>query len=259
MKNLLLETEGNITTLTINRPDKLNALDLETIKEFDEAIASIEENNDIRCVIVTGAGDKAFIAGADIEFMKNLNSIEAYEFSRKGHKILQAISDSKKVYIAAVNGYALGGGFEMALACDFIYASKNAKFGFPEVTLGIMPGFGGTQTLARITGKNIARQLIFTGSMIDADYAKSVGVVVDVKENKEELLALAQKTAAKIANNGPIGVAMAKKAINNGYNLTPDEAYKYEGTLFGVLFATKDAKEGLSAFIEKRKPEFKNK
>ncbi len=258
MNNLLLDIKDGLCVLTINRPDKLNALNMDTIEELTEAVESIEKDEKVRCVIVTGAGDKAFIAGADIAFMKNLNSIEAYEFSRKGHKILQAISDSKKVYIAAVNGYALGGGFEMALACDFIYASENAKFGFPEVTLGIMPGFGGTQTLARITGKNIARELIFTGKMVGAEYAKSVGVVVDLAKNGEELIEMASKTASKIISNGPLGIAMAKKAVNNGFNMTPDEAYKYEATLFGVLFATEDAKEGLSAFVEKRKPEFKN-
>ncbi len=259
MNNLLLDIKEGVGFLTINRPDKLNALDMDTINELNDTIKSIENNNQIRCIIITGAGSKAFIAGADISFMKSLTPVEAYEFSRKGHKILQSISDSKKVYIAAVNGYALGGGFEMALACDFIYASNNAKFGFPEVTLGILPGFGGTQTLARITGKNIARELIFTGKMVSAEYAKAVGVVVDVAQTQEELMQLANNTAIKIVNNGPLGISMAKKAINNGFNLTQDEALKYEGTLFGMVFSTEDAKEGLTAFIEKRKAEFKNR
>ncbi len=259
MNNLLLDIKEGVGFLTINRPDKLNALDMDTINELNDTIKSIENNNQIRCIIITGAGNKAFIAGADISFMMSLTSVEAYEFSRKGHKILQSISDSKKVYIAAVNGYALGGGFEMALACDFIYASNNAKFGFPEVTLGILPGFGGTQTLARITGKNIARELIFTGKMVSAEYAKTVGVVVDVTQTQEELMQLANNTAIKVVNNGPLGISMAKKAINNGFNLTQGEALKYEGTLFGMVFSTEDAKEGLTAFVEKRKAEFKNR
>ncbi len=259
MKNLLLDVENGVGILTINRPDKLNALDLETINELGEAIESIEHDDSIRCVILTGAGSKAFVAGADISFMKNLNSVEAYEFSRRGQKLIQAMSDSSKVYIAAVNGYALGGGFELALGCDFIYASSNAKFGFPEVTLGILPGFGGTQNLSRITGKNIARELIFTGKMIDAAYAKEIGVVNEVKETREELLGYSKATAEKILSNGPVGISLAKKAINNGFNLPEEEAYKYESTLFGMVFATEDAKEGLSAFLEKRKPAFKNR
>ncbi len=259
MKNLLLEVKDGVGVLTINRPDKLNALDLETINELGETIESIESNNSVRCVILTGAGSKAFVAGADIAFMTNMNSVDAYEFSRRGQKVIQAMADSSKVYIAAVNGYALGGGFELALGCDFIYASSNAKFGFPEVTLGILPGFGGTQNLSRITGKNIARELIFTGKMIDAAYAKEIGVVNYVAENQEELMNYSKETAKKILSNGPVGISLAKKAINNGFNLPEDEAYKYESTLFGMVFATEDAKEGLKAFVEKRKPEFKNR
>ncbi len=259
MKNLLFEADGGIGVLTINRPDKLNALDLETINELGEKIEEIEEDNDLRCVILRGAGQKAFVAGADISFMQSLNSVEAYEFSRRGQKLIQAFADSSKVFIAAVNGYALGGGFEIALGCDFIYASANARFGFPEVTLGILPGFGGTQNLSRITGKNIARELIFTGKMIDAEYARSIGVVNAVLDDVEKLMEYARKTAEKILSNGPVGISLAKKAINNGFNLPEDEAYKYESTLFGMVFATEDAKEGLKAFVEKRKPEFKNR
>ncbi len=259
MKNLLFDIKDGVGTLTINRPDKLNALDMDTINEFEEVVSSIEKSDEIRCVIVTGAGEKAFIAGADIEFMQALDSVEAYEFSRKGQKIIQAMADSSKVYIGAVNGYALGGGFEIALGCDFIYASQNAKFGFPEVTLGILPGFGGTQNLPRITGKNIARELIFTGKMIDAEYAKKLNIVVETAQSIQDIIELANKTASKILKNGPVGIALAKKAVNNGFNLTIDEAFKYESTLFGMVFATQDAKEGLQAFVDKRKPSFKNR
>ncbi len=259
MGNLILSVEDGVGVLTVNRPEKLNALDMDTIAELSDVVRKIEEDDSVKCVIVIGAGEKAFIAGADISSMKELTPVEAQEFSRRGQMVIRAMTSSKKVYIAAVNGYALGGGFEVALGCDFIYASKNAKFGFPEVTLGILPGFGGTQNLPRVVGKGVARELILTGKMVDAEQAKDMGIVVEVKDSVSELLAFSKDVASRITKNGLLGVAFAKRAINDGFSMSEEEALRYENSLFGVVFSTEDAKEGLAAFVEKREPEFRNK
>jgi len=232
MNKAILEVREGIGILTINRPDKLNALNNEVLLELNTIIDDINKNKEIKVVIVTGSGEKAFVAGADIAFMKDLTPKEAVEFARTGQEILFKMEQSDKPFIACVNGYALGGGFELALACDFIYATENAKLGFPEVGLAIIPGFGGTQNLPRLVGKNIAKELIFTAKMINADEAKTLGIVSEVFETKGEMIKYAEDVAKQIMKNGPIAVGLAKKAIVDGYDLTKEDGLKYEASLF---------------------------
>jgi len=254
--NVLFESKDGTGYLTINRPEKLNALNIETILELKELLLKIESDKNVRCVIVSGSGEKAFVAGADIEYMQKLTPHEALEFARVGQQTLNLMETSSKVYIACVNGYALGGGFEVALSCDIILASENAKLGFPEVGLGIIPGFGGTQNLSRLVGKSIAKELIFSAKMIDAAKAKELGIVSEIYQNKQELISAAEALSSQIQKNGPLAVALAKKAIVDGFNLSKEDGLKYEASLFGVVFSSNDAKEGLSAFVEKRKPNY---
>lgn len=257
-KNLLIEITDGIALLTINRPDALNALNSEVLDELGCAFYALEYDSAVKVVILTGAGEKAFVAGADIRELSGMSSYEGHQFGRKGQHVILAMEKMKKPVIAAVNGFALGGGLELALGCDFIYASAKARLGFPEVTLGIMPGFGGTQNLARLIGPNKANELIFTGKIITADKAMSWGIVNELFAH-EELLAKAKETAAAIAGVGSLGVAYAKDAIVNGLNMTKEDGFRYEAALFGVLFATADQKEGMGAFVEKRKANFTNK
>ncbi len=258
MGKVILEVKDGIGYLTINRPDKLNALNNEVLSELNTIIDDVNKNNEIRVVIVTGSGEKAFVAGADIAFMKDLTPKEAVDFARLGQEIFFKMEQSEKPFIACVNGYALGGGFELALACDFIYATENAKLGFPETGLAIIPGFGGTQNLSRLVGKNIAKELIFTAKMISANEAKELRIVSQVFKTKDEMIKYAEDVAKQIMKNGPIAVGLAKRAIADGFDLTKEDGLKYEASLFGVAFSTNDAKEGLTAFLEKRKPEYKN-
>lgn len=254
--NVLFESKDGTGYLTINRPDKLNALNIDTINELKETFLKVEQDKTIKCVIVTGSGEKAFVAGADIEYMQKLTPNEALEFARLGQETLHLMEISNKPYIACVNGYALGGGFEVALSCDIILAQASAKFGFPEVGLGIIPGFGGTQNLSRLTGKLIAKELIFSAKMIDAVKAKELGIVNEVYQTKEELLDAAKALAAQIQKNAPLAVGLAKRAIVDGFGLSKEDSLRYEASLFGVVFSSTDAKEGLSAFVEKRKPNY---
>jgi len=257
-KNLLIENDNGVVTLTINRPQALNSLNSETLDELGCALYGLEYDPAAKVIIVTGAGEKAFVAGADIKEMAEMSAYEGHRFGRKGQHVMMAMEKMKTPVIAAVNGFALGGGLELALGCDFIYASNKAKLGFPEVTLGIMPGFGGTQNLARLIGPNKANELIFTGRMITAEKALAWGIVNEVFA-PEELLSKAKETAAAIAAVGLVGVAYAKDAIANGLNMTKEDGFRYEASLFGVLFATEDQREGMGAFVEKRKAEFKGK
>lgn len=258
MGKVILEVKDGIGYLTINRPDKLNALNNEVLSELNTIIDEVNKNSKIKVVIVTGSGDKAFVAGADIAFMKDLTPKGAVDFARLGQEIFFKMEQSEKPFIACVNGYALGGGFELALACDFIYATENAKLGFPETGLAIIPGFGGTQNLSRLVGKNIAKELIFTAKMISANEAKELRIVSQVFKTKDEMIKYAEDVAKQIMKNGPIAVGLAKRAIADGFDLTKEDGLKYEASLFGVAFSTNDAKEGLTAFLEKRKPEYKN-
>ncbi|RLA84169.1 MAG: hypothetical protein DRG31_05290 [Deltaproteobacteria bacterium] len=255
-EGLKVEKEGNIAILKINRPKVLNALNRATLLELQGALRELAEDPQLRVLIITGEGEKAFIAGADISEMANMDAKEALEFSRLGHETLRMIEEFPWPVIAAVNGYALGGGLELALACDIILASENARLGLPEVTLGISPGFGGTQRLPRLIGKARAKELIFTGEMVDAKRAYELGIVNRVCE-PGKLLEEAKALARRIAQNGPIAVKASKELVNEGLEggLRQGEAMEIEA--WANLFSTQDQKEGMKAFLEKRKPEFR--
>ena len=257
-QNLLIETTDGITTLIINRPQVLNALNSNVVRELESALSELNQDAAVRVVVLTGAGEKAFVAGADIKEMSAMSAFEAHDFARRGQHLMLLINSMRKPVIAAVNGYALGGGFELALACDFIYASGNAKFGFPEVGLGIIPGFGGTQNLARLIGPNRTNELVFSGRLMTAAKAHGWGIVNEVLE-PDELLPKTQETAREIAGKAELGIAGAKDVIVNGLNMTKGDGFRYEASRFGVLFATGDQREGMGAFLEKRPAEFKGK
>lgn len=257
-KNVLVSFEGEVGILTVNRPKALNSLNTETLQDIQAGIREVKDHPEVKVLIVTGGGQKAFVAGADIEEMKGMNSVEATHFSRLGHLTLKMIQDFERPVIAAVNGYALGGGTEIAIACDFIYASENARFGFPEVTLGIFPGFGGTQRLPRLIGKGKAKEMILTGKMVTAQEAYQMGIVNRVFP-QASLMEESKKAALQIAANGVIGVKLAKSVIDQGFDMSLTEACLMESYAFGVGFATEDQKEGMTAFLEKRKPNFKGR
>ena len=258
LKNVLLEKEGNIAIVTMNRPKALNALNSETLKELNNVIEALEKDNEIYAVVLTGAGEKAFIAGADISEMKDLNEEQGKEFGLLGNKVFRRLENLDKPVIAAINGFALGGGCELAMACDIRIASAKAKFGQPEAGLGITPGFGGTQRLPRIVGLGKAKELIYTCDIIKADEALRIGLVNRVVE-VEALLDEAKAMAKKIAVNAPIAVKLCKDAINRGMQVNIDEAIVIEASDFGKCFLTEDQKEGMTAFIERREKNFQNK
>lgn len=258
MENIIFNESNGIAEVIINRPKALNALNNQTITELGEVINEISKRKDIKTVIITGAGEKAFVAGADIVEMKDLNSMEARDFSRLAQKVFSDIENMPQIVIAAVNGYALGGGCELSMACDIRLASKKAKFGQPEVNLGILPGFAGTQRLPRLVGKGIAKELIFSTDMIDAEEAHRIGLANKVYE-LEELMDKARELANKIMSKSPVGVRLAKAAINNGLNMDTESAYNYEADLFALCFSTEDQLEGMNAFVDKRKADFKDK
>ena len=252
-----LDIEQGISTVTINRPQSLNALNSELIDELTDVVEKSLRNQSVQVAILTGSGNKAFVAGADIAEMANMTTMQAMHFSRKGQKLIQLIENANKVFIAAVNGYALGGGFELALACDYIYASQNAFFGLPEVTLGIIPGFGGTQNLPRLIGPNRSRELIYSGQKLDAAQAESWGIVNKVVE-QDQLLAEAMVSAQSIMSNGLRAIGLAKETIRSGMNMPKGDAILHESSIFGGLFSTEDQKEGMAAFLDKRKAKFTN-
>ena len=256
-KNITWSKDGNFATLTINRPDAFNALNGETLKEMECALYEIENDKEIRALILTGSGEKSFIAGADIKAMVEMNAIDMQRFCDLGQKVTLKLERMDVVTVACVNGFALGGGLEMALACDFIYAKKGAKVGLPEVTLGIIPGFGGTQRLLRAVGTRLAKEMVFSGKMIETSEAKEIGLVNKVCEG-EKLLEEAKTTLNKILTNGPIAIKAAKRSINNGEALSMENALELEKTMCAFCFGTNDRKEGMTAFVEKRKPNFKN-
>jgi Enoyl-CoA hydratase/carnithine racemase len=255
--NLLIELKEGIAILTINNPQSLNALNTAILKELNSAIESLREVKDLRVLIITGVG-KAFVAGADIKEMSGLNAVSGKEFGRIGSDVFRAIETFDVPVIAAVNGFALGGGCELALACDIRVASENAKFGQPEVGLGIIPGFSGTQRLSKIIGEGNAKELIFTGDIIDAQQAYRVGLVNKIAP-AEELLDVAMGIAGKIAKNAPIAVKFAKQAINIGSNVDIDSGIAVENNLFGLCFSTEDQKNGMQAFIKREKCTFENR
>ena len=257
-KNILLSFEGDVGILMINRPKAMNALNVETLQEIQMGIQEVRNHPEAKVLIFTGAGEKAFIAGADISEMRGMNSIEALNFSKLGHLTLKMLEDLDRPVLAAVNGFALGGGTETALACDFIYASENAKFGLPEVTLGVFPGFGGTQRLPRLIGKGKAKELIMTGKMISSQEAFALGIVNRVFP-QASLLEETKKVASRIAANGAVAVRLAKTVINAGFNMELNEACSLESYAFSFGFSTEDQKEGMTAFMEKRKPNYKGR
>ncbi|MBE6091314.1 MAG: short-chain-enoyl-CoA hydratase [Clostridium beijerinckii] len=256
MENIKVKEENGISVICIDRPKSLNALNTQTLKELGQIINDISERKDIYTVIITGSGEKAFVAGADITEMKSKSAIEGRKMAKLAQKIFSNIENMPQVVIAAVNGYALGGGCELSMACDIRLASTKAKFGQPEVGLGIIPGFAGTQRLPRLVGKGIAKELIFTTDMIDAKEAYRIGLVNKVYE-PEELMEKTIELAQKIMKKGLFAVSLAKSAINNGLNMDTESAYAFEADLFGLCFSTDDQTEGMSAFIEKRKALFK--
>lgn len=253
--SLLLEIADGVAVVTINRPAALNALNREVLDELAAVFAELKKNSDVACVVLTGSGSKAFVAGADITEMQALDAVSAEHFAKLGHTILNTIENFPKPVIAAVNGFALGGGCELAMACDIRIAAENARFGQPEVNLGVIPGFGGTLRLARLVGKGRAKELIFTGDMIDAQEAYRIGLANKVA-TAEELLAKARKMATKIASKGPVAVRLAKESVDNGLEMDLDRAGRFEAGLFGLCFATADQKEGMQAFLEKRPAKF---
>lgn len=251
-----LELEGAVCIITIDRPKALNALNRQVLWELSEAIAQVSANKVARSLILTGSGEKAFVAGADIAEMAALTVAEAMNFSELGHRVLDSLEQLPIPVIAAVNGFALGGGAELALACDFIYASEKAKFGLPEVTLGVIPGFGGTQRLSRLLGRARAKEMIFGGEIVDAQRAKEFGLALEVLP-PGELLAHCKKVAATIAKRGPLALGEAKRVIDAGADLPLKDGKSLERESFAKLFGTADQKEGMAAFLAKRAPEFK--
>jgi enoyl-CoA hydratase len=257
-ENLLIEKESASAFLYVNRPKALNALNKDTLLEMKDAIASISNDPEIDVLIITGAGEKAFVAGADIAYMQNLTAIEGREFGALGQEVFGMIEAMEKPVIAAVNGFALGGGCELAMCCDFRIASTKAKFGQPEVGLGITPGFGGTQRLPRLVGAGMAKQLLFTADVINAAEALRIGLVNEVV-NPEDLIARVKEIAGKSAPKANWRYAWPKWLPMKECRLIFDRAMTIEADLFGLCFSTEDQKEGMTAFIEKRSPLFVGK
>jgi len=254
-ENILVELKENLAVITINRPTKLNALNKLTIEELHVAFKNLDNNTNVKVIIITGSGEKAFVAGADISEFADFNVEEGTELARKGHEILfDFVQNLGTPVIAAVNGFALGGGLELAMSAHFRVASSNAKMGLPEVSLGVIPGYGGTQRLPQLVGKGKAMEMIMTAGMISADEAKEWGLVNYVVE-QEELLPLCEKLAQKIIRNSSVAISAAIKSVNANYTNCVN-GFSVEVENFGVSFGTNDFKEGTTAFLEKRKPNF---
>jgi enoyl-CoA hydratase len=250
-----LTREDGIAVLTVNRPEALNALDSTTLRELRDRLREVAEDTDVRVVVLTGAGDKAFVAGADIKYMSGLDVREAREWGALGQEAGSLLETMPKPTIAAVNGFALGGGCELALACDFRYAAQTAKLGQPEVNLGIIPGWGGTQRLARAVGIGTAKELVLTGRMVDADEALRIGLVNAVFE-PAELMEKTLETARALAAKGPLALSAAKRTLNRALAGDHAQNLEREADDFGELFASEDAREGMTAFSEKREARF---
>ncbi|MHA7631041.1 enoyl-CoA hydratase-related protein [Corallococcus sp. M7] len=255
-QNIKFEKDGALAILTVDRPKALNALNSATFHEMEHALNSLTA--DTRALIVTGGGDKAFVAGADIAEMATISAAQAREFSALGHRVFEHLENLPIPTIAAVNGFALGGGLELALGCDLIYASEKAKLGVPEVTLGVIPGFGGTQRLARLLGRARAKELLFTADRLDAAKAKEIGLVLDVVP-ADKLMEHVKAVAAKILKNGPLAVAQAKRVVEYGADQDLRAANELERQGFAVLFGSEDQREGMAAFLAKRPANFQGK
>ncbi|WP_027383489.1 enoyl-CoA hydratase-related protein [Epilithonimonas caeni] len=251
-ESIKLTIDGKIAIVTINRPESLNALNAGVLNDLENVFDHLDSEKTVNCIIVTGSGEKSFVAGADIKEFPSLTKEQATELSKRGHLIFNKIENLSKPVIAAINGFALGGGLELAMSCHIRYASENAKLGLPEVTLGLIPGYGGTQRLPKLVGKGIANEMIFSAKMITAEKAKSIGLVNEVFP-LGELLPKTKELAEQIVKNSPQGIAKAIKAVNASDS---EKGMEKEINSFGELFAQDDFKEGVSAFIEKRKPIF---
>ena len=254
-ENIILKKDDRIAHLIINRPKALNALNQDTLLEIKAALEDVRDDEDTDVLIVSGAGGKAFIAGADITFMLDISALEGREFGLLGQGVMRLMESMEKPVIAAVDGFCLGGGCELAMACDFRICSEKSKFGQPEVGLGVTPGFGGTQRLPRIVGTGIAKQLLYTGDVIDAEEAMRIGLV-NYTVPAEELMDNVEKLAKKISSRGQKAVRFCKVAVNEGMQTDIDRSMTVEADLFGLCFATHDQKEGMKAFVEKRKAQF---
>jgi enoyl-CoA hydratase len=250
--------DDGVAIITVNRPDKLNALNADTIQALGGVLGEVHDDAAIRAVVLTGAGEKAFVAGADIAELSRMGPVDGVQVSRAGQVVFRMLERMPKPVIAAVNGFALGGGLELAMACHIRIASSRAKFGLPEAKLGIIPGYGGTVRLPRLVGRGRALELILTGDMIDAAEAFRIGLVNRVEE-PEALLDAARAMARKMIANGPVAIALAIEAVDHGMTSTLEEAQVLESNLFGLLASTEDMREGMQAFLEKRKAEFRNR
>lgn len=257
-RHLDIERHDGRAILVVQRPDKLNALNAETIDELGRAFRDLAEDDDVRGVIVTGSGEKAFVAGADIGELAKMGPIDGIDVSRAGQDVFRFVERMRKPVIAAVNGYALGGGLELALACHMRFASENARFGLPEVKLGIIPGYGGTVRLPRIVGRGRALEMILSGEMIDADEAYRIGLVNRVTP-QIELMGEAEALMETIQANAPIAIGLALESVEHGSNATTEEGLTLEANLFGLLASTDDMREGMQAFLEKRAAEFQGR
>ena len=255
-ENIIFETDENVAVIKFNRPKSLNAVNTEVLAELADALNKIEHDSNIGALILTGEGEKSFVAGADISQMVNLSPIQLRKFSRDGQEILFALEELPIPVIACVNGFALGGGTEIAMACDFIYASENAKFGQPEITLGVIPGFGGTQRLSRLVGKSMAKELCMSGVIISAQEAKEIRLVNKVF-SPEKLWEATMKAAKGMAGKGKVSMRAVKRCIDRGYDVDLHSGSYMESDAFALCMASPDGKEGMTAFLEKRKPEFK--
>ncbi len=255
-ENIIFEVDGNIAIIKFNRPKALNAINPGVLAEMGEALNTIEADANIKVLVLTGEGEKAFIAGADIGHMSTFSPLQGRQFSLEGQNLLFRLESLPIPVIACVNGFALGGGTEMAMACDFIYASEKAKFGQPEINLGIMPGFGGTQRLSRLVGKAMAKELCMTGNIIGAQEAKEIGLVNKVFP-ADELWEATIKTAKAIAGKGKVPMRAIKNTIDRGFDVDLRTGNFMEADAFALCTASPDAKEGMTAFLEKRKPDFK--
>ena len=256
-RNILCEVSDGIATVTVNRPDKLNALNRVTTRELDLCFDVLANDADTRVVVLRGAGEKAFVAGADIGEMAEMQAADAEAFARKGQGLMNRIENFGKPVIAAVGGFALGGGCELAMACSFRYAADNAKLGLPETGLGLIPGFGGTQRLSRLVGRGRALELVLSGGMISADEAAAMGLVNKVFR-QEELMPAVYKIAGSLARKSSFTLRMALQAVNEGLEMTQNSGCNLEASLFGICGSSPSAREGCSAFMEKRKPDFGN-
>jgi len=257
-ENLLYEVKDQVARITVNRPQVLNALNRATVEELDRAFDAARADSGVRALIITGAGEKSFVAGADINELAKQSPVEGKEYSLFGQAAFHKLETMGKPSIAAINGFALGGGCELALCCSIRIASKNARLGQPEVKLGLLPGYGGTQRLARLCGKGVAHELLLSGEMISAEEALRVGLVNHVVE-LAELIPAAEKIAQKIVANAPLAVKYAMEAVEHGMEMTQEEGLFLEATLFGLCCATEDMREGTKAFLEKRPAKFQGR